>query len=195
RDARELGDVGKRFIERRQPGLEAQIANVADEIAYNNHDIDDGLRSGLLRLEQLTQIPFFAEHRARVESEYPGADAEQLAREIVRQMIGALVGDLIEHSSESVAAAEPLGIDDVRARTSPLIGFSPPFVEAQRTLKRFLREHLYTHPHVQQMTERARETIRVLFATFSADHTRLPPKYAARAEAAEAENGAAGVAR
>ena len=195
RNARELGDVGQRFIERRQPGLEAQIANVADEIAYNNHDVDDGLRSGLLTLEQLKDVPFFAEQLRAVEAQYGGAKPEILAREVVRRMIGELVGDLIRSSEQAIADARPASIDDVRALSRPLIGFSEPFSAAQATLKQFLREHLYTHPHVRRMTDRARETIRLLFEAFDADYTRMPPKHAARAEAALARAGKAGAAR
>ena len=195
RNARALGDVGRRFLERRQPGLEAQIANIADEIAYNNHDVDDGLRSGLLTLAQLSDVPFFAEQRRAVERDYPGLDPEALAREVVRRMIGELVGDLIRSSEAAIADARPEHIDDVRALSRPLIGFSPPFVSAQSGLKQFLREELYTHPHVRRMTDNARETIRVLFEAFSADYARLPAKHAARAEAAEAAAGRAGAAR
>src|SRR5690606_1783493 len=111
RNAVELGDVGRRFVERRQPGLEAQIANIADEIAYNNHDVDDGLRSGLLTLEQLTDVPFFAEQLRAVEREHPGLDREMLAREVVRRMIGELVGDLIRTSEAAIAEAGPAHID------------------------------------------------------------------------------------
>ena len=195
RNARELGDVGRRFIERRQPGLEAQIANVADEIAYNNHDVDDGLRSGLLTIAQLEDVPFFAEQLRAVKAEYASAKPEILAREVVRRMIGELVGDLIRNSEQAIAEARPASIDDVRAISRPLIGFSEPFGAAQATLKRFLREHLYTHPHVRRMTDRARETIRLLFEAFDADYARMPPKHAARAEAALARAGKAGAAR
>src|SRR5690606_3394209 len=195
RNARELGDVGRRFIERRQPGLEAQIANIADEIAYNNHDVDDGLRSGLLTLKQLTDVPFFAEQLRVVEQTYPGLDDEMLAREVVRRMIGELVGDLIRASEAAIADAGPGHIDDVRALSRPLIGFSEPFRSAQAALKQFLREHLYTHPHVRRMTDIARETIRLLFEAFSGDYSKMPEKHAARAAAAGAAGGRAAAAR
>jgi dGTPase len=193
--ARELGEIGRRFLERRQPGLEAQIANIADEIAYNNHDVDDGLRSGLVTLEQLVEIPFFAEQLAQVEARYGHAEPALLTREVVRRMIDSLVTDLFKTSQDAVAAAAPSHIDDVRALDRPLISFSPPFVEAQATLKRFLRGHLYTHPHVKRMTERARETISLLFEAFTADYGRMPPKHADRAREAERRGGRAGGAR
>ena len=195
KNARELGDVGRRFIERQQPGLEAQLANLADELAYNNHDVDDGLRSGLLTLEQLEAIPLFAEHASDVDRRYPSLNATLRGREIVRQMIGSLVTDLLETSARALAAAAPDSIDAVRAQPAPLIGFSPGFTEAQRALKRFLNEHLYSHPHVREMTDQARRTVRKLFAAFCEDYDRMPPKHAARARARAAAHGAQGGAR
>jgi dGTPase len=195
RHARELGELGARFLERRQPGLEAQLANVADEIAYNNHDVDDGLRSGLISLEQLAAIPFFAEQLAWVKATFSGVGGQRLSREVIRRMIDLLVSDLIEVSARNVAAAAPQSIDGVRNLAGPLIGFSAPFVEAQRTLKEFLRVHLYTHPRVTKMTARAQDTIRVLFATFMADFDRLPADHAARARDGQSTEGLAGAAR
>ena len=195
KNARELGDVGLRFIERRQPGLEAQIANIADEIAYNNHDVDDGLRAGLITLEQLAEIPFFAEQLARVEKLYPGIDPQLKGREVVRRMIDALVTDLYHASARAIEAAAPADIDAVRAQPAPLIRFSEEYLDAQRTLKRFLHERLYKHPHVREMTERAHVTIRELFDAFLADYDRMPPSHAARARERERELGTAGAAR
>jgi dGTPase len=195
RNARELGEMGRRFLERRQPGLEAQIANIADEIAYNNHDVDDGLRSGLVTLEQLAEIPFFAEQFDAVKASYPSTPAPRLTREVVRRMIDSLVTDLYATSRDAIAAANPRSIEDVRALERPLVGFSRPFVDVQATLKRFLRQHLYTHPHVQQMTARARDTIRALFEAFTEDYTRMPEKHAARAGEAERREGRSGGVR
>ncbi|MBN1238617.1 MAG: deoxyguanosinetriphosphate triphosphohydrolase [Gammaproteobacteria bacterium] len=195
RNARMLGDIGRRFIERRQPGLEAQIANIADEIAYNNHDVDDGLRSGLISVEQLTSIPFFDEHYAALKAAHPGAAPERVQREVVRRMIDTLVQDLFRTSEAAVLEAAPLSIDDVRSMERPLIGFSAPFAETQAALKRFLMDHLYTHPHVRQMTQQAHETICLLFDAFSADYRKMPAKHAERAEAAEKRDGRSGAAR
>ena len=195
RHARELGELGARFLERRQPGLEAQLANVADEIAYNNHDVDDGLRSGLISLEQLATIPFFAEQLAWVKASFPGVAGQRLSREVIRRMIDVLVSDLIEVSARNVAAAAPQSIDAIRNLAGPLIAFSAPFVEAQRTLKEFLRVHLYTHPHVRKMTAQAQETIRVLFAAFMADFDCLPADHADRARDGQRTEGSAGAAR
>src|SRR5690606_17216040 len=137
----------------------------------------------------------FAEQLRAAQRAYPGLDKDALAREVVRRMIGALVEDLIRASEEAIAAAAPMTIDDVRALNRPLIGYSKPFVSAQAELKQFLREHLYTHPHVRRMTDSARDTIRLLFEAFSTDYSRMPEKHAARAVAAEAASGKAGAAR
>ena len=193
--ARELGDVGVRFIERRQPGLEAQLANIADEIAYNNHDVDDGLRSGLIALEQLAELPFFAEHMAWVQKRHPAIKSQRLGRETVRRMIDGLVTDLLRSSESAVAGAAPAHIDDVRAMRAPLIGFSPPFAATQAALKKFLRTHLYTHPRVREMTEQAGHTIRLMFEAFMSDFARLPAEHAERAQAAAAAGDGPAAAR
>ncbi len=195
RNARELGELGVRFIERQQPGLEAQIANIADEIAYNNHDVDDGLRSGLITLEQLAEIPFFKEQLDWVRRQYPSIAPSRANREVIRRMIDVLVSDLIQISEDCVREAAPEHIDDVRAQAVPLIRFSAPFVEVQRTLKEFLRSHLYTHPRVAQMTRQAHETIGFLFDAFFADFDRLPVEHAARARQDQTTKGRAGAAR
>jgi dGTPase len=193
--ARELGDIGARFIARRQPGLEAQLANIADEIAYNNHDVDDGLRSGLISLEQLETLPFFAEHMRWVEHRHPGIKRQRLGGETVRRMIGELVGGLIRASAAAIEAAAPRDIDSVRALPQPLIRFEPALADAQRALKSFLHDHLYTHARVRQMTQQAEETVRWLFETLSADYGRMPAEHADRARAAAARGDAAGAAR
>ncbi len=193
--ARELGDVGKRFLERRQPGLEAQLANIADEIAYNNHDVDDGLRSGLITLEQLSSLPFFAEHLQWVDREFPGQKPQRRGSETVRRMIGELVADLVSTSAAAIAEAAPQHIDDVRGLPLPLVRFSQPLHEAQQALKRFLRDSLYSHPRVRQMTEQAQDTVRFLFERLMADYERMPEEHALRARAAETTRGTAGAAR
>jgi dGTPase len=188
-NARQLGELGRRFIERAQPGLEAQIANLADEIAYNNHDVDDGLRAGLIRLEQLETIPFFAERAKRVREEFPNCHDSRLAREIIRSMIDRLVTDLIESSRERIERAKPDNIDDVRRQESGLIALSDGLAEGQASLKRFLRQELYTHPHVEQMTRRAHQTISDLFSAFAQQPDLMPPKHAARANKALNDSG------
>jgi len=194
-NARLLGELGRRFLERQQPGLEAQIANLADEIAYNNHDVDDGLRAGLIELEQLEQIPFFAERAASVRERHPGLSEPRLSREIIRSMINLLVTDLIDTSTRNIEAASPQTIDDVRRQDSPLIGLSPDIAAGQLALKQFLRRELYAHPHVQQMTRQAHRTISDLFAAYSANYDLMPDEHAARARASRASAGESGAAR
>jgi len=193
--ARELGDIGRRFLERRQPGLEAQLANIADEIAYNNHDVDDGLRSGLITLAQLESLPFFAEHMRWVEARHPGLKPQRLGSETVRRMVGELVGGLIRSSAAAIEAAAPHDAEAVRGLPQPLIGFTPSLHDAQRALKSFLRDHLYTHARVRRMTQQAHDTVRWLFETLSADYALMPEEHAARARAALARDDAAGAAR
>ncbi len=195
RNARLLGELGQRFLDKRQAGLEAQLANIADEIAYNNHDVDDGLRSGLITLDQLGDVPFFAAQLDAVRKRYANTSPRRLANEVVRRMIGALVTDLRESSEAAIGEAGIETIDDVRAQKAPLIRFSEPFVEAQATLKRFLREHLYRHPHVHAMTEQAHETITCLFAAFRAEYRLMPEGYARRVAARMDEGDDAGAAR
>jgi len=175
-NARPLGDVGERFLRREQPSLEAQLANVADEIAYNNHDVDDGLRSGLLTLEQLSTVGIFARHLDAVRSLYPTLTDRRLIHETVRRMIDTLVSDLMTTSAEAIRRAGPSSVDDVR-RMKPLIGFSKQIGKEQAELKRFLRENLYRHYRVARMANKARRIVRELFGAFREDLRMLPPQF------------------
>ncbi len=195
RNAHELGELGQRFLDRRQPGLEAQLANIADQVAYNNHDVDDGLRSGLLTLDGLEEIAFFADSAEHTRRLYPGIAPDRLPKEVVRRMISVLVGDLISASEQRISDAAPDSIDDVRNQQAPLIGSSPTLAAGQKELKQYLHENLYMHPHVQEMTRNAAETIDILFAAFMQRPASMPPKHHQRALDAEAVQGEAGVAR
>lgn len=175
-NAKLLGDVGERILQRTQPTLEAQICNLADEIAYNNHDIDDGLRSGLITLEQLDEVGLFARHVADVRSRYPALAGRRLIHETIRRMINALVCDLIDTSAARIAEHAPQNLDDVR-RAPALIGFSDELREAQREMKRFLRARLYQHYQVVRMTSKAQRIVKDLFASFVSDPRLLPPHY------------------
>ena len=175
-NARKLGTVGQRFIDRKQPSLEAQLANLADEIAYNNHDIDDGLRSGLLTTTQLDEIDFYARQRREVERTFPGIAGRRAINETIRRMIDALITDLIATSRERIAATGLRTVDDVR-NAAPLIAFSEKVGAEAAALKRFLRENLYHHYLVNRMTSKARRTITELFDAFIAEPTLLPPDY------------------
>ncbi|MCG8369833.1 MAG: deoxyguanosinetriphosphate triphosphohydrolase, partial [Proteobacteria bacterium] len=181
RNARKLGDVGERFLERRQAGLEAQIANVADAIAYNNHDVDDGFRAGLLTLEQLREQALFENRYREVHARYPDLEDRRLIYEIIRRMIGTVVTDLIEETRRQLEAAGVETIDDVRAAGKPLVTMSPPVRERHVSLKRFLNEHLYSHEKKLEMTQRAHAIVEDLFAAYTENNGRMPPEFANRA--------------
>jgi len=180
-NARRLGPVGERFLLRRQASLEAQIANVADEIAYNNHDIDDGLRSGLIDAAQLEQVPLYARHRAIVVAQMPQIGARRAIHETVRRIIDTLVSDLVAESQRRIAAAAPAGIDDIRG-APPLVGFSAPIRAEADVLKTFLHRNLYRHPEVLRMTTKAGRIVRELFAAFKDEPRLLPAEHCARVE-------------
>lgn len=172
--ARQLGPLGTRFLDGTQPGLEAQLTNIADEIAYNNHDVDDGLRAGLLGTGQLRDVALFRDHFDRVRAEYPDLPERRLIHETVRGMIGELVNDLIETSAARLREAAPASAADVRARTDALIGFSRPVARRHMSLKRFLRQHLYRHHRVHRMAMKARGVVTTLFELFMEDPRLLP---------------------
>ncbi|MBP6638113.1 MAG: deoxyguanosinetriphosphate triphosphohydrolase [Sulfuritalea sp.] len=184
--ARELGQLGERFLVDRHPSLEAQICNLADEIAYNNHDVDDGLRSGVLTLEQLREVSLFARHAAEVDIEFPGIAGRRRVHETIRRMIDAQVTDLLAESARRIAEAEPASLDDVH-RAPELIGFTASMREENRALKAFLREHLYRHYEVLRMTAKARRVIQDLFGAFLADPRLLPPQYQSMAASGSIE--------
>lgn len=175
-NARQLDEMGLRFLENKRPGLEAQLANLADEIAYNNHDIDDGLRSGLLTEAQLDEIDLYARHRREVEKIYPGISARRAINETVRRMINALILDLTETSRQRIASANPQNMEDVR-ESPTLIAFSDAMREEGIVLKQFLRRNLYQHYQVNRMTSKARRIITELFTAFMEEPRLLPPDY------------------
>jgi len=174
--ATQLGELGERFLSNRRPSLEAQIANFADEIAYNNHDVDDGLRSGLITLEQLATVPLVASHLREVRHAYPDLPERRVVHETVRRMINTLVSDLIEQSERNIGAHDPDTIEDVR-NAPVLIAFSPEVNEQQIALKKFLRTHLYRHYLVMRMSAKAQRIIGDLFGIFMADSRLLPPQF------------------
>ncbi len=177
-NARRLGELGERFLKRTQPSLEAQICNFADEVAYNNHDVDDGLRSGLISLEQLAEVRLFARYAAVVREAYAGISGRRLVHETVRRMINVLVCDLIETTAGNIARRQPKDLADVRGG-APLVAFSDELCAAQREMKRFLHQHLYQHYQVLRMTSKAQRIISDLFSAFLADPRLLPPDYQA----------------
>jgi len=176
KNARTLGEVGERFVRKQRPSLEAQTANLADEIAYNNHDVDDGVRSGLLDMEQLAGVKIFARHMRAVLRLYPRLPPRRLRHETVRRMIDTLVTDLIRTSAENLRRHAPGSIEEVRL-AQPLIAFSPRIREESQELKSFLRENLYRHYRVVRMSTKARRIVTELFAALLSDTRLLPPEF------------------
>ena len=176
KNARALGEVGERFVRKQRPSLEAQTANLADEIAYNNHDVDDGVRSGLLDMEQLAGVRIFARHMRAVLRQYPRLPPRRLRHETVRRMIDTVVTDLIRTSAENIRRHAPGSIEEVRL-AQPLIAFSPRIREESQELKRFLHEHLYRHYRVVRMSTKARRIVAELFAALLSDTRLLPPEF------------------
>lgn len=185
RNAAELGEVGERFLNDQRPSLEAQLANLADEIAYNNHDVDDGLRSGLLTLDQLSSVRLFSEHLNEVRKAFPNLAERRVVHETVRRMINALVTDLIERTEANIKHNSPKALEDVRV-APPLVAFSPEMYEKNRELKAVLRTHLYRHYRVMRMSAKARRIISDLFQVFMEDSRLLPPQFIPQSEQSKA---------
>ncbi len=195
KNARNLGELGQRFIKRHQPSLEAQITDIADQIAYNNHDVDDGLRSGLIKISDLAGMHFFSDELKTTKKQYPKLTERQQSKEVIRRMIGSLVTDLIETSMCNIQELKPESIDMVRQYKFPLINCSDSFLESQKTLKLFLRENLYSHPKVREMTIQAHEIVSTLFLSFLANYKLMPHEHALNANQAHQEIGLNGSAR
>lgn len=195
RNAAAMGDLGERFLRKQQPSLEAQLANLADEIAYNNHDVDDGLRAGLITVEQLAGIRLFSEQYEQVTGAYPGIGGRRLLHEVVRRMINRQVTDLVETSRRRIEESGVAALDEVRARAEPLIGFSATMSEWNLELKQFLRARLYRHYRVRRMSSKADRIMKALFGAFLDDVQLLPPEYQQKAHESEQAAGVAGRAR
>ena len=177
-NARTLGELGERFLNKQQPSLEAQLCNLADSIAYNNHDLDDGLRAGLLSLEQLQEVEAFARHRAAVVALYPGLTGRRLIHETIRRMINAQAVDLIEQTRSNLSVAGVVSLAEVRS-SAALVAFSAPMQQELQQLQRFLLENLYWHYQVLREMSKARRVIADLFGIFMDDARLLPPQYQA----------------
>ncbi|WP_374943317.1 deoxyguanosinetriphosphate triphosphohydrolase [Sphingomonas sp.] len=167
------------------PSLEAQVAAIADDIAYDNHDIDDGLRAGLLTLDQLLVVPIVARSWDTARQRFPGVEAERLMGELVRGQIGAMVNDLIGETHGRIAASGVGSVADVRAAGRCLAGFSPAMREAERDLKRFMYANLYHHPRQLAAADVARTVVSGLFAAYLADAVTLPAEWRQRLPADE----------
>jgi len=185
KNAKQLGDVGQRFIDKTNPSLEAQLTNFADEIAYNNHDIDDGLRSGLITIEQLQQVELFNSQLEIVKTKYPKLEDRRLIHETVRRMINILVVDLCHTSMQNIAQLAPKNIQDIR-QAPYLISFSPEMTKKNHALKQFLRKNLYHHYKVNRMSAKAMRIITELFEVFFRDTSLMPPEHQNHAQSDKA---------
>jgi len=168
-----LGSLSQRFENNLQPSLEAQLANIADEVAYSNHDIDDGIRSGLLEMEALNASALWNSRRLHVLTLYPNLEGRRLRHEIIRHMIHILVDDLVNHSKTLIAHYQPQSINDVR-HLPALIAFSEPMKQQVAELKSFLFKNLYRHPRVVSVTQEAADQIEFLFGYFLANPHEIP---------------------
>nr|WP_330385142.1 deoxyguanosinetriphosphate triphosphohydrolase [Woeseia oceani] len=177
RNARDLGDVGQRFLDRRQPSLEAQIANIADAIAYNNHDVDDGYRAQLISIDGLRSQTLFARGYDEVQHKYPDLDDRRFIYEIIRRMIDRVVSDLIETTRARLQEANVRSIDEVRAQAEPLVSLSDSVLQEHQDLKRYLFRNLYQHEKVLAMTRQAQRMIEVLFERYMAVPGEMPDEF------------------
>ena len=185
-EQQEPGGVGRRFLDRTQPSLEAQLCNLADEIAYNAHDIDDGVRSGLITLAQLQQVPLVDDFRRQILAEFPGlgerSQGRRLLYETIRRMLSAQVYDVMAASSQAIELAAPADVAAVR-QLPALIQFSQAMAARSQVLKTFLLHQLYRHPQVMHTTRLAQQVVHELFAIYQAQPTEMAEGFAARSQA------------
>jgi len=193
-EACEPGGVGRRFLDHTQPSLEAQLCNLADEIAYNAHDIDDGVRSGLITLEQLQVVPLFDDFRRQTLLEYAHlagpTQGRRLLYEAIRRMLSAQVYDVIDTTRQALERAAPASVDAARA-AQPLLSFSEDMRKKSMMLKQFLLQNLYRHPQVMLMTGQARQVIRELFEAYLREPVQMQAGFAVRAQTAGATSESA----
>jgi len=194
-NARLLGDVGERFLNRTQPGLEAQLANLADAIAYNNHDVDDGVRAGLISVEELLEVRVFSLCHNAVLERYPDSPPRRVLYETIRRMVDYLVSDLITQSQKNITESSVDSIQAVRSQSRHLISLSEEVLSQHQELKRFLRARLYNHPKVREVMDEAGATLTGLFEAYMSDPSRLPPEHQSLFGRAEANGGKSAAAR
>ena len=175
--AKKLGDIGKRFIEKKQSSLEAQLTNVCDEIAYNNHDIQDGIRAKKIFIEQLEDVPIFYQQMKLVLKKYPSISGSKIVNETVRLIINLLVNDLINNTKSNIKNESITNFNEVRDHDKPLVCFSEEVKKSNMVLKRFLYANLYKHPDVIKMTEEANRIIKNLFSAYNNDINLLPKDF------------------
>ena len=178
-EAVEPHGVARRFLDRTQPGLEAQLCNLADAIAYNAHDIDDGVRSGLISVEQLSDVALFERYRREALAEHPQLKGRRVLYETIRRMLSAQVYDVIDATRAALEALGPADADAVR-QAAPVVAFSEAMQAQSEDLKRFLFRNLYRHPQVTQNTDQAQAVVRELFDAYLARSAEMPDGYAER---------------
>jgi dGTPase len=174
--AKALGGIGLRFLEGGQPSLEAQLVNLSDEIAYNNHDLDDALRAKLINLDDLQNLPLVQQQYQAISKRWPNLPRRRLVHEVIRHMIDAEISDVIESSQARLAQLQAQNIDVIRLQAEPIIGFSPAMRDGHQQLKRFLHSHMYQHYRVHRMAVKAQNIITRLFEAFMDDPRLLPPE-------------------
>jgi dGTPase len=195
KNARTLGELGERFLLKQQPSLEAQLTNLADEIAYNSHDVDDGLRSELIDVDQLSEVALFRKQYDTVRRSYPDLHPRRTIHEVVRRLINCQVVDLVETTLGNLERAMPQDVEAVRRQDAALVAFSETMREQNLELKRFLRRNLYRHYRVHRMTAKASRTITALFNAFIDDPRLMPDEARDKARQLEEQQGDAGRAR
>jgi dGTPase len=178
-EAQEPGGVASRFLTKSQPSLEAQLCNIADEMAYNAHDIDDGVRSGLINMAQLKDVALFDDYRRQVENEFADLSGRRLLYEAIRRMLSDQVYDVLNATQNALAQYTPDSVAAVRASPA-LVQFSAPMQQRSTQLKSFLLHHLYRHPQVMQTTDWARQVVGELFAAYLAKPDEMPEGHAKR---------------
>ncbi len=178
-ELQEPGGVASRFIHGTQPSLEAQLAHIADEIAYNAHDIDDGVRSGLITMEQLLDLPLVARFHAQVMHDHAGLQGRRVLFETIRRMLSAQVYDVIEATRCALQAQHIQTLQDVY-RAPPLVQFSPAMRQGTQAVKTWLFRNLYRHPQVMHTTAQAKDTVRALFAAYLQTPQHMPAAFAQR---------------
>ena len=194
-NAKKLGDVGERFLNKSQPSLEAQLTDYSDETAYNNHDIDDGIRYGLITIKDLLKIELFSEQHDIVKKKYGEIDDKKLLHEIIRRMINVMVVDLIDTSRENIANANLNSTSDVREQPQKIMSFSTRMNDKKLELKQFLRKNLYQHYRVHRMSKKAAVVIESLFTAFMDDLKILPTEAINHCYTLQEKHGDRGLAR
>jgi dGTPase len=195
KNAEKLGLLGQRFLLNSQPSLEAQLTNIADEIAYNNHDIDDGLRAGLITVEQLCGTKSFCEHFTKTTREYPGISERRKVYETIRRIINDSVTDLINTSQAAIIQKQASTIDSIRVAEKPLIQFSEAMQVKNRELKSFLHKNLYQHYRVHRMSKKSKRILSDLYTAFFDDACLMPDEYHDLAKLSQQQKGDSGRAR